>query len=78
MRVTLDDGPGFGDRPVLWRRGGADRLVLADQSRSALATLAGCRTGSRIWPGARHEIVNETHRDAVRSDAAALLRRIAI
>lgn len=69
-------GPGFGELPVLWIHGEDDQLVPLDSTRPVMETLAGSDHTTRIDPGARHEILNETHRAEVLDDVAAFVFRV--
>ena len=58
--------------PVAARRGGPAR---ADgRHELALGSLAGRRASSKSYPGARHEIFNETNQDEVLDDVIAFIR----
>jgi alpha-beta hydrolase superfamily lysophospholipase len=54
--------------PVLWLHGEDDRLVPMDGTSAGWSTFAGKDSSSKIYPGARHEIFNETNRDDVLGD----------
>ncbi|MGH3413730.1 MAG: lysophospholipase [Marmoricola sp.] len=54
--------------PVLWLHGEDDQLVPYDGSLQGWETLAGEHAEARSYPGARHEILNETNRDEVADD----------
>lgn len=54
--------------PMLWLHGEDDRLVPLDGTAGGWATLAGTRSSSKVYPGARHEIFNETNQDEVLTD----------
>ncbi|MGC5163406.1 lysophospholipase [Rhodococcus sp. DT1] len=54
--------------PVLWLHGEDDRLVPFDGTASGWSTFAGSASSSKVYPGARHEIFNETNRDEVLGD----------
>ncbi len=61
--------------PVLWLHGEEDRLVPLDGSAAGWATLAGARASSKVYPGARHEIFNETNQDEVLNDVLDFVHR---
>ncbi|WP_110181788.1 alpha/beta hydrolase [Nocardioides solisilvae] len=63
------------DVPILWLHGEDDRLVPIGPSREGFATLGGRRAEQRTYPGARHEILNETNRDEVLDDVLAFVGR---
>lgn len=58
-----------GDRDPVGGRGGANVTALAERYRAA--GLSDVQV--RLYPGARHELVNETHRDEVTADVVAWL-----
>ena len=58
-----------GERDPVGGRAGVDRLCA--ELRAAGLT----RVVARIYPGARHELLNETNRDEVTTDLRAWLRR---
>jgi alpha-beta hydrolase superfamily lysophospholipase len=74
---TIAAGPGFGELPVLWVHGEDDQLVPLDATRPVIEKLRGSDLTTRIDPGARHEVLNETHRDEVLADVSAFLDRVA-
>jgi alpha-beta hydrolase superfamily lysophospholipase len=65
--------------PVLWLHGADDQLVLEAETRAGIETLraGGATIEEKIYPGARHEIFNETNRDEVLADACAFVERVA-
>jgi alpha-beta hydrolase superfamily lysophospholipase len=69
-------GPGFGSLPVLWIHGELDQLAPLDLTRPVVESLAGEHLESHVYPGAMHEIFNETNRDEVLGDVVAFLSRI--
>jgi alpha-beta hydrolase superfamily lysophospholipase len=66
-------GPGLGSLPVLWAHGEADPLVPVDGSRSGVQQLTGGQHVERLYPGARHEVVNETNADEVLADVTSFI-----
>ena len=64
--------------PVLWLHGADDQLVLEAETRAGIETLraGGASIEEKIYPGARHEIFNETNRDEVLADACAFVERV--
>ncbi|GGU29261.1 alpha/beta hydrolase [Streptomyces daghestanicus] len=70
---TVADGGPAGRFPVLWLHGGDDRLVPLAGSRPGVERLAGGELTARIYPGARHEVFLETHRDEVFADLTGFL-----
>ncbi|MFE0388600.1 alpha/beta hydrolase [Streptomyces bungoensis] len=75
---TLDavaEGGDVGDLPVLWLHGDDDRLVPLPGSRIGVERLSGGRPTERIFPGARHEVFNETCKAAVFAEVTGFLDR---
>lgn len=68
-------GPGFGDLPTLWIHGELDALAPLGPTRDAMEHLRGSATEEKVYPGAMHEIFNETNRDEVIGDVLAFLER---
>ena len=69
-------GPGLGDLPTLWIHGEEDQLVPLVATRTAIEHVRGENFTERIYPGARHEVFNETNQDEVLDDVMAFLRRV--
>ncbi|MDN5795305.1 MAG: lysophospholipase [Intrasporangium sp.] len=63
------------DGPVLWLHGEEDPLVPIGPSRVGFGSFGGRQAASKSYPGARHEIFNETNRDEVLGDAIAFVRQ---
>lgn len=62
---TLEDvtkGGDVGPLPLLWLHGDDDRLVPLAGSRVGVERLSGGDLTERVYPGARHEVFNETNR----------------
>ncbi len=72
---TVATGPTFGDLPVLWLHGSDDQLVPYDGTARGWRQVRGSRSESATYPGARHEIFNETNRREVLSDVLAFVNR---
>ncbi|MBN1092895.1 lysophospholipase [Blastococcus sp. TML/M2B] len=72
--VAIQDGPSLGALPLLWAHGEGDRLVPLEGSRVGVEHLRGETYAERIYPGAQHEIFNETNRDEVLADVVAFVR----
>lgn len=70
-------GPGFGALPVLWVHGEDDQLVPLDSTRPVMEKLGGSDRTTRIHPGARHEVLNETNQDEILDDVGAFIARVA-
>jgi len=69
-------GPGFGELPVLWVHGEDDQLAPLDSTRPMMDKLKGSDLTARIDAGARHEVLNETHRDEILDDVSAFIARV--
>lgn len=72
---AVRDGPALGDLPTLWIHGEEDQLIPLDATRETMEVIRGPATEEKIYPGARHEIFNETNRDEVLGDVVAFLDR---
>jgi alpha-beta hydrolase superfamily lysophospholipase len=73
----IANGPGFGTLPVLWVHGEEDQLVPLDSTRPVMEKMGGSDVTTRIEPGARHEVLNETNNDEILDDVVAFVRRVA-
>lgn len=69
-------GPDLGELPTLWAHGAEDQLVPIDATRAGMAHLGGSALEEIVYPGARHEIFNETHGDEVLAELTAFLGRV--
>lgn len=67
MRTIAAAGD-VGEHPMLYLHGEGDRLVPLPASWEGLLSLRGPRTFTKTYPGAQHEIFNETNRDEVIND----------
>lgn len=65
---TVAKGGDVGRLPLLWLHGDDDRLVPLPGSRVGVAQLSGGTLTERIYPGARHEVFNETNQAEVFTD----------
>src|SRR6266545_2314044 len=74
--TTIGSGPPLGDLPVLWVHGEDDRLVPLSGTRPGIEQLGARNLVERIYPGARHEVFNETNADEVLSEVAAFVDRV--
>ena len=75
-KAAIDAGPGFGDLPLLYVHGEDDQLVPLEATRPSVRRLAGSDVTERIYPGARHEVFNETNRDAVIAEVCDFVDRV--
>jgi alpha-beta hydrolase superfamily lysophospholipase len=69
------DGPRF-TVPVLWLHGEFDALAPLAATRPVAEAIAGDAFDHKVYPGAQHEIFNETNRDEVLDDVIAFMSRI--
>ncbi|UZJ24858.1 lysophospholipase [Rhodococcus antarcticus] len=72
---TVNAGPVLGDLPTLWLHGGADQLVPIEDTRTGIAHIRGTLLEELTYPGARHEVFNETNKDEVLDDVTDFLDR---
>ncbi|MFF8946846.1 alpha/beta hydrolase [Streptomyces sp. NPDC014864] len=70
---TVAKGGDVGTLPVLWLHGTEDRLVPLAGSRVGVERLSGGHLTERTYPGARHEVFQETNRAEVLADLTAFL-----
>jgi alpha-beta hydrolase superfamily lysophospholipase len=70
---TVAKSGDVGRLPLLWVHGDDDRLVPLPGSRAGVEPLSGGDLTERIYPGARHEVFNETNRAEVFSDVTRFL-----
>ena len=68
-------GPRLGTLPTLWLHGDDDTLVPLAETRAAVESLCGERLESVVYPGARHEVLNETNREEVLAAVTAFVDR---
>jgi alpha-beta hydrolase superfamily lysophospholipase len=74
LEISLDADRVTG--PVLWQHGTADQLVPLEDSRRGVRLLRNARVEERHYPGARHEIFNETNSDEVLADTVEFVERV--
>jgi alpha-beta hydrolase superfamily lysophospholipase len=63
-------GGSLGDVPTLWIHGEEDPLAPLAQAREAIARVRGSDLQEIVYPGARHEIFNETNKQEVIADVS--------
>ncbi|NEA99280.1 alpha/beta hydrolase [Streptomyces sp. SID13726] len=73
---TVSKGGCLGPLPLLWVHGDDDRLVPLAGSRVGVEEIRGGRSTERIYPGARHEVFNETNRAEVFADVTDFLEGV--
>lgn len=74
--AEIEEAGPLGAVPTLWLHGGDDMLVPEAETRAGIEKLRGAGLTEKIYPGARHEIFNETDKDAVLADVTAFLDRV--
>ena len=72
---AVANGGKLGPYPVLWLHGEVDQLVPLAGARETVALIRGERLEERVYPGARHEVFNETNSDEVMDDVVAFIER---
>ncbi|MFM9592019.1 lysophospholipase [Streptomyces scabiei] len=65
---TISKGGPVGALPLLWLHGDDDRIVPLSGSRTGIEEFRGAEWAERIYPGARHEVLNETNKAEVLAD----------
>lgn len=73
---TIEEAGSVGEHPMLYLHGEGDRLVPLPASWEGLNSLRGPRTFVKTYPGAQHEIFNETHRDDVIADVIGFVEGV--
>ena len=63
---------------VLWQHGEADELVPLEGSRRLVEQLPNAEVTELHYPGARHEIFNETNRDEVLRDTTGWIEAVVV
>ncbi|WP_447005485.1 alpha/beta fold hydrolase [Saccharothrix isguenensis] len=79
LERALDDvnyGPALEHLPTLWLHGDADDLVPLADTRTGTDRLRGLLFEERVYPGARHEVFNETNSAEVLADVTEFVRRV--
>jgi alpha-beta hydrolase superfamily lysophospholipase len=72
---AVGDGPSLGALPTLYIHGEADALVPREVTRPAIEHVRGEEFEERVYPGARHEVFNETNKDEVIGDVIGFIKR---
>ncbi|WP_327087141.1 lysophospholipase [Nonomuraea sp. NBC_01738] len=72
-----EDGS-VGELPTLWVHGEDDQLVPLTGSRTGIEILRGADLTERLYPGARHEVLNETNKDEVLAEITAFADRVIV
>jgi alpha-beta hydrolase superfamily lysophospholipase len=74
--AAVQGGPGLGSLPLLWLHGELDPLAPLALTRPVVEHLRGEVYAEHVYPGASHEVLNETNRQAVLDDLVAFLDRV--
>jgi alpha-beta hydrolase superfamily lysophospholipase len=72
---AVAEGGTFGSLPTFWIHGEEDQLVPLVYTQPAIELIKGDRFEQKLYPGARHEIFNETNKDEVIDDVLAFVGR---
>ncbi|WP_245580408.1 alpha/beta hydrolase [Arthrobacter castelli] len=72
----IDAHGSVGDIPLLYLHGEDDEVVPMEPSRAGIETIRGPATEAKSYPGARHEIFNETNKDDVLDDVTTFIDRV--
>jgi alpha-beta hydrolase superfamily lysophospholipase len=67
---AIAEGPRLGSLATLWVHGENDPLAPLGPTREAIERIRGDHFEERIYPGALHEVLNETNREDVLDDVA--------
>ncbi|MFJ2260399.1 lysophospholipase [Streptomyces sp. NPDC087844] len=65
---TISESGDVGTLPLLWLHGDDDRIVPLPAGRAGIEELRGTEWDERVYPGAQHEVFNETVKDTVLAD----------
>jgi alpha-beta hydrolase superfamily lysophospholipase len=69
-------GPDLGSIPTLWLHGELDPLAPLAETTRAFEVVGGSALEQKVYPGAMHEIFNETNADDVLADVTDYLDRV--
>ena len=72
---AIQHGEKLGALPTLWLHGSEDALVPLVGTRETIHLIGGEHLEEHVYPGARHEIFNETNRDEVIGDVVRFIER---
>jgi alpha-beta hydrolase superfamily lysophospholipase len=73
---TIDAGPSYGNLPLLWIHGELDPLIPLAATRPVIEHLRGTQFEERTYPGAMHEVFNETNNAEVIADVVSFAHRM--
>ena len=74
--AAINEHGSLGALPTLYLHGEDDRLVPPGDTRAGIEAVRGDDLTELIYPGARHEVFNETNRDEVLADVTAFIDRV--
>lgn len=75
LREINFDHPLGDELHALWLHGGDDELVPINDTRTGMDRIRGLNFEEYFYPGARHEVFNETNADEVLTDLTAFVAR---
>lgn len=73
---TIAAGPTLGGLPTLWLHGEEDQLAPYEATAPAIEQIKGSALEAKVYPGAQHEIFNETNKDEVIGDVLEFVGRV--
>jgi alpha-beta hydrolase superfamily lysophospholipase len=71
--ATIVEGGSLGDLPTLWIHGELDPLAPIAETTRAFDVIGGPALEQKVYPGAMHEIFNETNQDEVLDDVTTFI-----
>jgi alpha-beta hydrolase superfamily lysophospholipase len=71
--AAVKSGPELGDVPICWVQGELDPLAPLDVTQAEVERLHGPEFEAHVYPGAMHEVFNETNKDEVLDDVSAFV-----
>lgn len=79
IAVTIEaitNGGSLGQLPLLWIHGADDQLIPIEGTRVGIEQLRGETFRQHAYPGARHEVFNETNCDEVLADVNTFINEV--
>jgi alpha-beta hydrolase superfamily lysophospholipase/acyl dehydratase len=70
---AIAEGPALIGLPTLWVHGELDQLAPLDCTERAVQRISGDTVERRVYPGAQHEVFNETNREEVLDEVTEFL-----
>lgn len=71
--AAVKSGPELADVPICWVQGELDALAPLDVTQAEVERLRGPDFEPHVYPGAMHEVFNETNKDEVLDDVSAFV-----